>query len=427
MTASIRRHRWLAVAATLALTATACGGRDDGGSAGGDGDGGTAASPGITDDTITFGSSYPLSGPASAYATIRNAVDACFAAVNADGGVEMGDGVTRQLELEVLDDGYDPARSAQNARQLVQQEQVFALFNPLGTAHNEAMRDYLNEEEVPHVFVATGASELSSAADEYPWTIGWQPTYSLEATIYGEFLKEQRPEGGTVAVLYQNDEYGEEFVGAFEAAIEGSDFEIVARESYEATDPSVESQMVNLAQSGADVFLNAATPRAAAQAIGTVAATDWDPLHVLNAVANSTTTVLEPVGFEAAEGVWSAVYLMEAGTDEYADEPAMQEYLDQAEEYGSFDPADPFGIFGFSVCHTLVEVLENTGEPTREAFMESVRNLDFELPLGLSNVTTGDDDPFAIESMQMAQFTDGAWDFQDDVYDYEGETPLPGE
>lgn len=420
----IRRQRWMVLIAALALTATACGGgRDDSGSAdGGNGGGDTAV--GITDDSVKFGTSIPQSGPASAYATIGSSVEACFEAVNADGGVEMGDGVTRELEIEILDDAYDPARSAQNARRLVQQEEVFAVFNSLGTAHNEAMRQFLNDEEVPHVFVATGASDLSAEYEEYPWTIGWQPAYALEATVYAEFLADLLPDGGTVAVLSQNDDYGEEFVGAFEAAIEGTGLTIEARETYEATDPSVESQMVNLAQSGADVFLNAATPRAAAQALGTVAAVDWDPIQVLNAVANSTTMVIEPVGAEAAEGVYSMLYLKEADSERFADDEAVQTYIEQAEEYGDFDVADPFGVYGFSVCHTLVSALENTEEPTREAFMDAVRNLDAELDLLLGEgVTTGEDDPFPIETVQMAQYTGGEWEPQGDLIDYEGETP----
>lgn len=427
MKRSIQRRRLTAICLSVVLLAGACG-RDDGngGGSAGDGGGGEESSPGITDDTIKLGGSYPQSGPASAYATIGQAVTACFDQVNAEGGVEMGDGQTREVEFTIYDDAYQPDRAVQNARRLVEQDEVFALFNTLGTPNNEAIREYLNNEEVPQVFVATGASTWGAKSEEFPWTIGWQPAYPTEAAIYGEFLKENHPDA-TVAILYQNDDYGQDYKSGFEASIEGSDIEIVAEESFEVADPSVESQMVSLAQSDADVFFNIATPKFAAQAIQAEGGDDWDPIHLVNSVSASITSVLEPAGLENSEGVYSAQYLKEPSDPQWEDDEAMQNYKEAAEEHGDFNVENPFGVFGFGVCSTMVEALENMESPTRQALMDSIRSLDFEPPLALPGVkvATGEDDPFPIEAMQLVQFNNGEWEPAGDLVDYEGETPVP--
>lgn len=431
MFGNIRRHRWLVLVMSLALIAGACGRDDGGGGTGagsGGGDGEVASSPGITDTSIKIGASYPLSGPASGYATIARALEACVDWTNAEGGVDVGDGKTRDLELTVYDDAYDPAKAVQNAKRLVEQDEVFALVNPLGTPSNSAIVDYMNEQEVPHVFLATGASKWGATPEEWPWTIGWQPAYSLEAAVYGEFLKESHP-GATVAVLFQNDDYGEDYLSGFESAIEGSDIEIIARESYEVADPSVDSQVVNLAQSDADVFFNITTPKFAAQAIKAVGGTGWDPIHLLNSVSGSVESVLKPAGLENAEGIYSALYLKEPSDATWDDDEAMVEYKALGEKYGDFNVEDPFGLFAFAICDTVKKTLENMEAPTRDAFMESVHNLDLELPLLLPgiNVKTGEGDAFPIESMQLRQFTGGEWVIQGEIVSYEGATPIPGE
>ena len=437
-----RRHRWLLLLLALVLVAGACGRGDDDGDdvATGDDTEDTTAeetdggeeemvepSPGITDDSITIGASYPLSGPASAYAVISQGAEACFEAINDAGGIEMADGVTRTVEYTILDDGYYPARATQNAQQLVEEDEVFMILNPLGTPNNTAIREYMNEQEVPQAFVATGASTWGALHDEFPWTIGWQPAYPTEAAVYGEFLKEEFPDGATVAVLSQNDDYGRDYVTGFEAAIEGSNIEIVARETYEVTDPTVDSQMANLAQSGADVFFNVTTPRFAALAITAVGQSNWDPLHLLNSVSNSTASVLTPAGLENAEGIYSAAYLKDPADEQWADDEAMVEYKELAAEFGDFNSDDPFGVYGFSICHTARHVLETMEQPTREAFMETARNLDFEVPLALPGIvaTTGEGDYFPLESMQLQQFNDGGWELIGDVISYEGNTPVP--
>lgn len=441
MTETLRRHRWLAMLLALLLVAGACGRDDDGGDDDASGSDDTSdemdegdeemvePSPGITEDSVKIGATYPLSGPASAYAVISQAVDACFEEINDNGGIEMGDGVTRTIDYIIEDDGYDPAQTTVNAAKLVEQDEVFIVLNPLGTPPNTAIREYMNQQEVPQAFVATGAATWGADHEEFPWTIGWQPAYPTEAAIYGEFLKEQFPDGATVAVLLQNDDYGNDYLSGLETAIEGSNIEITATETYEVTDPAIDSQMNNLIASGADVFFNVTTPRFAALAIGAVGASDWEPLHLLNSVSNSRVAVLEPAGLDNAEGIYTTLYIKDPSDAQWEDDEAMQAYFESAEQYGDFEPLNGFGAYGYSVCETVKNVFMDMPEPTRESFMETAENMEHELPLALPGVSvkTGEGDYFPIEAMQIAQFNGGTWELQGEVISYEGETPVPSE
>ncbi len=416
-----RQLRSLAVVCAAAMVLAACSGGRGGGDAG-------AQSPGITDTEVTLGGSYPLSGPASAYSTIARSVQACFEKVNAEGGVTMGDGKTRKINFIVYDDGYEPARMLENARRLVEQDRVFALFDTLGTPTNSAIVDYVNERGVPHLFLATGASKWGSNVEQWPWTIGWQPAYSLESAIYAEYLKRERP-NARVAVLYQNDDFGKDYLSGFERAIEGSGIRIVARESYQVTDPSVDSQVLNLSRSNADVFFNISTPKFAAQAIVRKAELGWDALHLLNSVSTSVGSVMEPAGIEASQGIVSAEYVKDPSDPRLAQDPAMQEYKAAAEKYGDFNIENEYGVFGFAVCDTMVKVLEQTQQPTRESLMNAVRSMDLDNPLLIEGirVKTGEGDGFPIESMQLQRFQGPRWvPFGDVITRYEGNTPAGG-
>jgi branched-chain amino acid transport system substrate-binding protein len=399
--------------ALLMVPALGCGRGDEDGGVGGGGGDGAAAAPGITDTSIKLGGSYPFSGPASAYASIALGARARFAAENAKGGVGG-----RTIEFITLDDGYEPQRAVTNARRLVEQDKVFALFNTLGTPNNLAIWDYANQRKVPHVYVATGASNWGADVSAHPFTIGWQPDYVSEANTYGEYLKQEKPDA-KVAVLFQNDGFGKDLLAGFEKAIEGSDVQVVAQESYEVTDPTITSQMRKLGASGADTFLNITTPKFSAQAIAAIAKSDWKPLHILNNVGASKKLVLDPVGLENAEGIVSTQYFKDPEDPQWAEDAAMQEYKEGLKAHEpKADPLDAFCAYGWTAASTMIEALKAMKEPTREALMEAVRNMDLEIPMLLPGIrvkTSGEDDGYPIQAMQIMRFNGENWDLQGEV------------
>ncbi len=376
-------------------------------------------SEGLTDDAIKIGGSYPLSGPASAYGAIPTGAQAFFDYANAELGGAPGVFEGRQFEYSVKDDGYSPPNAVESVRELVEQEGVFALMQTLGTPPTIATWDYTNEQEVPQVFVATGATAFGLSQDSHPWTIGWQPNYVSEARIYAQYLEENHPDA-TVAVLFQNDDYGMDYLDGFKEAIEGTNIEIIAEQSYETSDPTVESQMTNLAQSGADVFFNITTPSFAAQAMGFDAQADWDPIHLLNSVSNSLTTV-GAVGFEPLQGMVTALYLKDPQDTQWEGDEDMQRYLEKAAEYGpDLDLNDGYVVYGWAVGSSFYKLLEQTECPTRESLMEAVRSLDnVEFDLGLPGVAmnTGPDDGFPLEAMQVATLQGETWELEGEVID----------
>ncbi len=400
---------WALALLALALLVGACGRDDEGGGGGG---GGGGSDPGITDTEIKLGGSYPFSGPASAYRSIADGAKAHFDFVNANGGVDG-----RKIDFQTLDDAYEPPKAVQNARRLIEQEQVFALFNTLGTPNNLAIWDYTNERKVPQVFVATGASAWGADIKGHPWTIGWQPNYVTESKIYADYLEKEKPDA-KVAALYQNDGYGKDVLGGFEAALEGSSVKLVAKESYEVTDPTISSQMRKLAGSGADTFFNITTPKFSAQAIAAIAKSDWKPLHILNNVGASKTLVLTPVGLENGKGIISTQYFKDPEDPQWADDAAMTEYKDGLKKYAPrADPNEPFNAYGWAAASTMVEAIKGMKEPTRQALMDSVRNMDTEIPMLLPGIKiqTAPDDGYPIEAMQIMQFSGKNWELQGDV------------
>jgi branched-chain amino acid transport system substrate-binding protein len=405
----MRRTLWLALLLTVvAFTVAACG-RDDDGGGGGDGGG----DPGVSDDSIKLGGSYPFSGPASAYRSIEQGAQAYFEFVNAKGGVDG-----RKIDFVTLDDGYEPAKAVQNARRLVQEEEVFALFNTLGTANNVAIWDYANKQEVPQLYVATGASLWGADPKAHPWTIGWQPDYVTESQVYADYLEKEKP-NAKVAVLYQNDAFGEDLLNGFKKAIEGTDVKVVAEESYEVTDPTVSSQMSKLANSDADTFLNISTPKFGAQAIVTADKLGWKVLHIINNVAASKLLVLEPAGLDKAQGLISTAYFKDPASADWADDSSMKEFKAALAKYQPrANPEDPNCVYGWAAASTMVEALKGMKEPTREALMESVRNMDIEVPIllpGIEVKTSGDQDGYPIEAMQIQRFEGENWQLQGEV------------
>jgi len=317
-----------------------------------------------------------------------------------------------------LDDAYEPPRAVQNARRLIQQEEVFALFNTLGTANNAAIWDFVNEQEVPHLFVATGASLWGADVDAHPWTSGWQPDYVTESQVYADFLGEENPQA-KVAVLYQNDAFGEDLLNGFKEATKGTDIQVVAEESYEVTDPTVSSQMSKLADSDADTFLNISTPKFGAQAIVAADKLGWDVLHIINNVSASKLLVLEPAGLEASQDLVSTAYFKDPASSEWEDDDAMVQFKDAL---GKFEPRanpeDPNCVFGWAAASTMVEALKGMEEPTRQALMDSARKLDLEVPILLPGIEVkmdGSGDGYPIEAMQIQRFEGENWQLQDEV------------
>lgn len=416
-----------ALLVALALLAAACGGAREtaggGGGAASEGGGGSEAatcgapSTGVSDDAVTLGGIYPLSGPASAYGAIPAGLQAYIEYVNEEQGGAPGAFEGRTIEYVLEDDSYSPPKSVEAARKLVERDEVFAVVQSLGTPPSAAIWDYLNEQEVPQV-VATGATMFGLDVAGHPWTIGWQPNYVSEARVYAQYLKDNQPDA-QVAVLFQNDDYGMDYLDGFKDAIEGSDIEIVAEQSYETTDPTIDSQMTNLARSDADVFFNISTPSFAAKAMGFDARTDWDVLHLLNSVSNSLSTV-GAVGFEPLQGMVTALYLKDPADPQFEGDEDMQRYLDKLGQYApDADPTNGYHVYGWAVGDSLYEVMAQTECPTRESFMEAFRNLDgvtadLFLP-GVEMTTDGAADGFPLEAMAVGSLDGEQWALEGDV------------
>jgi len=384
----------LLLVALVALVGAGCG-RDSGGSGGG-------SDPGITNKQVTLGGSYPFSGPASAYRTIAEGAKAYFDMVNAKGGVNG-----RKIKFVTLDDAYEPPRAVQNARRLIQQDKVFALFNTLGTANNAAIMKSVNQQKVPQLFVATGASMFGSDVKQSPYTTGWQPDYVTEAKVYVDYLKKQKP-NAKVAVLYQNDAFGKDLLDGFQNAVKGSSIKVIAKQSYEVTDPTISSQMAKLKSSGADTFLNITTPKFSAQAIAATAKLGWHPLHILNNVGASKALVLKPVGLKNAQGIISTTYFKDPEDPKWANDAAMKEYKAGLKKYHPHaDTNDPFHVYGWGAAETMTDALKRMKKPTRASLMEAVRSMNEKVAILLPGIDVkldGQSDGFPIEAMQIQKF-----------------------
>jgi branched-chain amino acid transport system substrate-binding protein len=311
-------------------------------------------------------------------------------------------------------------------RRLVEQDQVFATMMILGTAPNMAIVDYLTEQGVPQLFVATGASAWGSQTEKWPYVMGYQPAYPTEAAIYVNYAAQERP-GGKVGILSQNDDFGRDWVFGIKEAIQDTDLQIVAEETYNLTDPTVDSQIVNLSRSGVDVFLNTGQSKQTTQALAKAEELGWDPLHLICSCAASVTAVMKPAGDAASEGTITGQYVKDPADPQWADDPGMQEYKRIIGQYGegNLNVNDTFLLSGFNYAEAMVKGLENAAEPTRDALMDSVRNFDYQPALLLPGikVQTSPDDGFPIESLQMSRFTGGSWQRFGDIVDFEGRTP----
>ena len=364
--------------------------------------------PGASDTAIRIGQTMPYSGPASAYGTIGRIEAAYFRMVNEQGGIHG-----RKIELISVDDGYSPPRTVEATRRLVEQDQVLFDFQPLGTAPNAAIRKYLNAKKVPQLFVASGAT-MWGDPKHYPWTMGWQPSYQAEGRIYAKDILANHP-NAKIAVLYQNDDYGKDLLKGLRDGLGAKASGMIVKEaSYEVTDPSIDSQVLSLKDSGADVFVNITTPKFAALAIRKAYDSGWKPAQYLANVSLSIGAVLTPAGLEKSKGILTVAYLKDATDAEWANDPAMNEYKAFLRKYyPEGNVADSSNVYGYSAAQTLVQVLRQCGDDlTRANVMKqaaSLRHLQLPLARPGIEINTGPDDFFPFEALQLQRFDGAHW------------------
>jgi branched-chain amino acid transport system substrate-binding protein len=363
--------------------------------------------PGASDTEIKIGNIMPYSGPASAYGVIGKTEAAYFNKINAEGGING-----RKINFVSYDDGYSPPKAVEQARKLVESDEVLLIFQSLGTPSNTAIQKYMNAKKVPQLFVATGATKWNDSKN-FPWTMGWQPNYQSEGHIYAQYLLKNNP-NGKIGILFQNDDYGKDYVKGIKDGLNGK-MQIVAELPYETTDPTVDSQMVNLKGSGADVFFNVTTPKFAAQAIKKAAEIEWKPIHLLNSVSNSVGAVLKPAGLDNSNGILSTVYLKDPTDPSWKDDAAHTEWLAFMDKYyPDGDRTSTFTVFGYLAAQTMVQVLKQCGDDlTRENVMKQAANLkDFHLGMLLPGITinTAPTDFAPIKQEQMEKFNGERWE-----------------
>ena len=364
--------------------------------------------PGASDTEIKIGNTMPYSGPASAYGIIGKSEAAYFAMVNEQGGING-----RKINFISRDDSYSPPKTVELVRQLVEQDQVLFLFSTLGTPTNTAIHGYLNDNKVPQLFVATGADQWNDPK-HFPWTIGLIPSYGTEAHIYARYILKNLSDA-KIAVLYQNDDFGKDYLnGLREGLGDKASKMIVATQSYETTDPTVDLQVVALQNSGADVLLTVAIPKFAAQAIRKVYDIGWRPTHFLTSVSNSVGTVMKNAGFEKGVGVISAAFAKDPTDPQWQDTPEYKEWLAFMKKYNaSANTADVQGAIGYSYAQTMVAVLKACGNNlTRENIMKEAASLDdLKLPMLLPGITlsTSATDFAPIKQMQLERFDGTTW------------------
>ncbi|WP_342709047.1 ABC transporter substrate-binding protein [Bradyrhizobium sp. B124] len=369
---------------------------------------------GASDTEIKIGNIMPYSGPASAYGIIGRTEAAYFKKINDAGGING-----RKINFISYDDAYSPPKAVEQARKLVESDEVLLIFNSLGTPSNSAIQKYMNSKKVPQLFVATGATKWNDPKD-LPWTMGWQPNYQSETQIYAKYILKNMP-NAKIAVLYQNDDYGKDYLKGLKDGLgQKAASMIVAEESFETSQPTIDSNIVKLKASNADVFIDIATPKFAAQAIKKVAEIGWKPTHFLNNVSASVGSVIKPAGFENAQDIISAAYLKDASDKQWDNDPGMKEfYAFMAKDFPEGDKLDGGTVVGFGVAQTLVQVLKQCGDNlTRENIMKQAASLqDFrtEVLLPGIKINTAANDFAPISQLQLMKFKGDKWELFGDV------------
>ncbi|MDP9877909.1 branched-chain amino acid transport system substrate-binding protein [Variovorax boronicumulans] len=365
--------------------------------------------PGVTDTEIKIGNTSPYSGPGSAYGAIAKMHAAYFRMINEKGGVNG-----RRINYLSYDDALSPPKTVEQTRKLVEQDQVLAVFNSVGTAANLAVQKYLNNKKVPQLMIGAGSTRLIDPKT-FPWTIGWQPTYHSEGAIYAKYILANIPDA-RVAILSQNDDFGRDYLGGLKAGFgDKAKSLIVSETTYEPTDATVDSQILKMKASGANVLVNITTPKFAAQTIKKVAEIGWKPTHFLTSISISMGAVMRPAGRENGQGIISAAYLMEATDDRWKDYPEMREWNAFMDKYlPDANKADWMNVFGYVAAQALVHVLQQCGDDlSRENLMKqaaSMKNVRFKLMLPGIFANSSDKNFFPVRQLQMVRLNGQKWE-----------------
>jgi branched-chain amino acid transport system substrate-binding protein len=368
---------------------------------------------GATDTEIKIGNIMPYSGPASAYGVIGKSEAAYFKKINADGGING-----RKINFISYDDGYSPPKTVEQVRKLIESDEVFLIFNALGTPTQSAVQKYQNTKKVPQLFLATGASKWNDPKD-FPWTMGFQPSYRVEARIFAKYILKEKPDG-KIAVMFQNDDFGKDYLKGLKDGLGAKASMIVAEESYETSEPTIDNHIVKLKASGADVFIDIATPKFAAQAIKKIAEIEWKPLHIVSNVSASVGGVIKPAGFENSQGILSAAYAKDGADPQWDNDPGMKKFYAFLEKYyPEANKLDGSVVYGYGAAQTMAKVLEMCGDNlTRENVMKQAASLkgfapDTLLPGVAINTSATDFAP--IKQLQMMRFKGEKWDLFGDI------------
>jgi len=365
--------------------------------------------PGVTDTEIKIGNINPYSGPASAYGTTGRTEVAYFRKINAEGGING-----RKINFISYDDAYSPPKAVEQARKLVESDEVLLIFSSAGTPSNTAIQKYMNAKRVPQLFVQSGATKWNDPQN-FPWSMGWSPNYQNEARIYARYILREKP-NARIAVIYQNDDYGKDYLKGLKDGLgDKATSMIVAEDAYEVAEPTIDSHVVKMKSLNADVFVDITTAKFAAQAIRKAAEIGWKPLHFLNNVSTSIGAVIKPAGFENAQGIISVAYLMDALDPQWKDDPGMNafdEFL--AKDFPGGNRADSLVMTGFNMAQTLVQVLKQCGDNlTRANVMKQAANLkDFRTTNLLPGITinTNPIDFAPIKQVQLRRFNGERWE-----------------
>ena len=364
--------------------------------------------PGITDKEILFGQTMPYSGPASSYGTIGKSADAYFKMINEQGGIDG-----RMLRMISLDDGYVPPKTVELTRRLIEEDNVAFLFNTLGTPTTNATRKYVNSKKVPQLFIASGATQFGDR-EHFPWSLGWQPTYQIEGRIYAKHILQTAPDA-KIGVLYQGDDSGRDyFKGIKDGLGEANAKMIIATATYEVTDPTVDSQILELHDKGADVLFMTGIPRFNAMAIRKAADIGWKPrLFYISSTGSSVATAIVPAGVDKAVGVITASYLKDPTDKQWATDPGFVDWKAfMAKYYPAGDLSDVNNVYGYTCAQTLVAALKQCGKDlSRANILRQATNLDFVLPMlqpGV-RVKTGPEDYYPLKQMRLVKFDGKAW------------------